>query len=173
MLQSQNHKLRAMEISDLPLLMELENHSEEWWLGANIAPISSEALKRYIVGDHDLYRDQQMRLILESSNKAVGAFDLYDLNPRNRRAGVGLAIAPVERGNGHAAAGLSLLVDYAFQHLSLHQLWAEIPSKNEQSVHLFQKAGFEFCGTLKDWIWDGHEWVDAILMQCVANIMSK
>lgn len=173
MLQSINHKLRAMEIADLPLLMELENHSEEWWLGANIAPISVEALKRYIVGDHDLYRDQQLRLILESSNQAVGAFDLYDLNQRNRRAGVGLAIAPGERGNGHAAAGLSLLVDYAFQHLLLHQLWAEIPSNNEQSVHLFQKAGFEIGGTLKDWIWNGHQWVDAIWMQCLTNEFSR
>ena len=170
MLKSSSHRLRAMEPTDLDLLFQLENSPSEWWMGAQLAPLSRATLERYIAGDHDLYRDLQLRLIIETRNgNAVGAVDLYQLDPRNRRAGVGVAIAPGHRKAGHAKAGLELLVSYAFEHLDLHQLWAEIPAMNDRSLTLFEKAGFATGGRFTDWIRAEGTWHDAIWVQCISN----
>jgi diamine N-acetyltransferase len=58
-----------------------------------------------------------------------------------------------------------LLADYASGHLGLHQLWAEVPKDNGDSLELFQGAGFEQKGIMKDWIWHGNDWHDASWMQ--------
>jgi diamine N-acetyltransferase len=57
--------------------------------------------------------------------------------------------------------------DYAFQHLGLHQLWAEIPASNGETVGLFEKQGFEQTGHLKDWIWRAPHWEDAVIVQAL------
>ncbi len=170
MLQSSSHRLRAMEPEDLDLLFQLENSTEEWWMGAQLAPLNKATLQRYINGDHDLYRDLQLRLIVETTEGvAVGAVDLYQLDPRNRRAGVGVAIAPGHRQAGHAKAGLQLLVDYASEHLGLHQLWAEIPAVNDPSLRLFEGAGFAKGGRFNDWIRHDQGWKDAIWVQRIST----
>ena len=39
MLKTDTHALRALEPSDSAFLFQLENASDEWWLGATIAPL--------------------------------------------------------------------------------------------------------------------------------------
>jgi diamine N-acetyltransferase len=170
MLKSDTHALRALEPTDSEFLYELENASEEWWLGATISPLGLETLKQFAGGQHDLYRDLQLRLMITTADgTTVGTVDLYQYEPRNRRAGVGIAILNRHRKQGHARAGLALMYDYAFQHLGLHQLWAEIPASNAETVQLFQAVGFEQSGHLKDWIWRAPHWEDAVLVQALMN----
>lgn len=167
MLESDTHRLRAMELRDVEFLFDIENQSDEWWLGSNLSPISRETLNAFVTGQHDLWRDLQLRLILEHKDTGdqVGAVDLYQLDPRNRRAGVGIVIRRSHRMQGHAQAGLALMMDYAFGHLGLHQLWAEVPAGLESSERLFKGAGFETNGTMKSWILKDDHWMDALWMQ--------
>tara|TARA_B100000575_G_C23088112_1_gene627194 strand:+ start:267 stop:785 length:519 start_codon:yes stop_codon:yes gene_type:complete len=166
MLKSNTHTLRALEPTDSEFLFQLENASDEWWVGATIAPLGRATLKQYASGQHDLYRDLQLRLMISTAQGAtVGTVDLYQYDPRNRRAGVGIAILNRYRRQGHARSGLALLREYAFQHLGLHQLWAEIPACNAETIQLFTSEGFEQSGDLKDWIWRAPHWEDAVLVQ--------
>ena len=169
MLKTDSHTLRALEPHDSKVLFQLENASDEWWLGATLAPLGRATLEQYASGQHDLYRDLQLRLMLDGSDgTTVGAVDLYQFEPRNRRAGIGIAILEQHRRQGHAHAGLALMRDYAFNHLGLHQVWAEIPARNTESLKLFESAGFEQSGRLTDWIWRAPHWEDAYLYQCLA-----
>lgn len=168
MLKSDTHALRALEPHDSAFLFDLENASDEWWLGATIAPLGRATLEQYANGQHDLYRDLQLRLMITTADgTTVGTVDLYQYEPRNRRAGVGIAVLKKYRRQGHAQAGLALMRDYAFQHLGLHQLWAEIPASNEDTVKLFEAQGFEQTGHLKDWIWRAPHWEDAVMVQAL------
>lgn len=170
MLKSDTHVLRALEPSDSESLFQLENTSSEWWLGATIVPFGRATLEQYASGQHDLYRDLQLRLMLETAEgEVVGAVDLYQFEPRNRRAGLGIAILAHHRQQGHARAGLQLMSAYAFQHLGLHQLWAEIPACNAESIALFESEGFEQSGRMHDWIWRAPKWEDALLFQRLAQ----
>ena len=145
---------------DSVCLHRWENASEDWWMGATVTPISREAMQAFADGTHDLYRDRQLRLMLDHSasgdmegdRMTVGALDLYDFEPRHRRAGIGVYIDPRFRRQGHAIMGLTLLVDYARLHLGLHQLFAEVPVSNASSMDLFRKLGFLKTGERRDWI---------------------
>lgn len=172
MLENETHRLRAMEPHDVELLYALENRSEEWWLGGALNPVSRETLKNFASGQHELWRDLQLRMMVETmqaNSQTVGAVDLYQLDPRNKRAGVGIVIEKSERRQGHAIAALELLQSYAFGHLGLHQLWAEIPTSNASSIELFEQAGFVKNGILSDWVLRGDYWEDVVLMQRVAS----
>lgn len=154
-----------MEPQDAHLLHQWENRSNEWWLGAQLAPISLEAMQRFAGGEHDVWADRQIRLMLEVAGQTVGAFDLYGVDPRNRKAGVGIAIGMAFRNQGHAQVGLAMLMSYAFDHLGLEMLFAEVPADNPASLRIFEQAAFTSRGILEKWVRRGAEFADVHLMQ--------
>ena len=92
----------------------------------------------------DIFETRQLRLIIESkqSGKPVGAIDLFDLDPYNCRAGVGILIYDKrDQGQGYASQALSSLIRYGFQVLGLNQLYCDIPSHNIRSPGAVQKQG--------------------------------
>ena len=154
-------KLRALEPEDLDVFYKWENDTDLWSLGSTLAPYSRYELKQYILSQKDIYEAKQLRFIIENiiDKKAVGTIDLYDFDPHNCRAAVGVMIDRDYQGTGLAAESLSLLCEYAFFFLKLHQLYAYIPVKNEPSKRLFARCGFKDRGLLFDWIQtaDGYE----------------
>ena len=78
-------------------------------------------------------------------------------NPQNRNAGCG-------------SEALQLVVDFAFNQLQVHQLYANIGSDNEISRQLFTKFGFQNIGTKKDWIKVNNAYKDEHLFQLINNI---
>ena len=60
---------------------------------------------------------------------------------------------------------MSLLCDYAFSTLDLHQLYANILEDNETSIHLFQKMGFEEIGVKKEWVRTNQGFKNEIMYQ--------
>lgn len=147
--------LRAVDPEDLDFIYALENDPSMWHLGNTTAPYSKFTIREYLENAHrDIYEVKQLRLaICNPSGSAIGVIDLYDYDPLHRRAGVGIAIAQhADRTKGYASAALQLLVDYAFNHLMLHQLYASIGQDNDASKRLFEKLRFRESGIKTDWI---------------------
>ena len=165
-LENEKIKLRAPEPEDLDVLYKWENDTELWSLGGTLAPYSRYDLKQYILSEKDIYETKQLRFIIENiaDKKAVGAIDLYDFDPHNQRAAVGIMVDRAYQGNGLATEALNLLCEYAFSFLKLHQLFAYVPVKNESSKKLFDHCGFKDRGLLSDWIQavDGYEDVQIV-----------
>ena len=164
------HRIRAMETKDVDSLCTWENESSDWWMGANLQPISREAMMLFVRGASDLYQSRQCRWMLDHKTsegwQTTGALDLYDFEPRQRRAGVAIHIGTQHRRQGHALAGLKLLERYAGQHLDLHQLYAEIPAGHDVSRRLFARAGYTETGVRKSWVRTPHgHWDDLITAQ--------
>lgn len=175
MLENAKHRLRAVEPEDANLLHRWENDDKTWWLGGSVTPYSKATLMKFATGDHDLYRDKQLRLMLDYKNNdgawiTVGAVDLYDFDPRNSRAGVGVVVDLNHRKKGHGGLGLELLREYAFQHLALNQLFAEVPESHKSSISLFNNAGYISCETRKNWVRGVNSWEDVILMQLLNRV---
>ena len=68
---------------------------------------------------------------------------------------------------GLAQSALLQLLDYSLRVLHLHQLYAVVPKANQASVDLFTRVGFKINAELKDWLFDGENYNDAILMQYI------
>lgn len=98
--------------------------------------------------------------------RTVGAVDLFDYDPLNQRAGVGILIHRADdRGRGYASDALSTLCRYARECLRLHQLWCEIDTENIPSLRLFHGAGFSECGVKRDWQWSPEGYRDIRILQ--------
>ena len=127
-------KLRKLEPSDLPYLYQWENDASAWADGANHNPLSQQDLRDYIASTTgDIYKDGQLRLIIESISPkdglTIGCIDLFDFDPRNGRAAIGMYIAPEYRGKGVGHQALEQLEAYAFDFLHLRVLYAVIAMK--------------------------------------------
>ena len=135
-------KLRKIEPTDLPFLYQWENDASVWADGANHNPLSQQDLRNYIESTTgDIYRDGQLRLIIEDK-ATLGFIDLFDFDPRNRRAAIGMYIAPEHRGKGVGKEALRLLEGYAFGHLNMRVLYAVIATKNIACTTLYRNAGY-------------------------------
>ena len=160
--------LRALEPEDLDLLYTIENDRQLWWVGTQTAPYSRYRLRDYIANaQNDIYKDEQVRFVIEADNKAVGLIDLFNFSPKEQRAEVGIALLAEAQGRGVAHEALTLLIQYARDILHLHQIYAIVPTTNTPSIHLHQATSFKPAAQLKDWLQHSGKYEDAILMQLI------
>ncbi|MBR4995606.1 MAG: GNAT family N-acetyltransferase [Alistipes sp.] len=163
-------RLRALEPQDIDAVYNWENDTTLWRESGTMAPFSRHALMRFIEEQqYDIYATRQQRLIIESSIEGeaviVGAIDLFDFDPQNLRAGVGIVISADYRQQGYGHDALETIERYARQVLHLHQLWCSMAARNEASINLFRGAGFVECGRRREWILTPQGAEDEILMQ--------
>lgn len=162
--------LRPLEPEDLDFVHEVENNEDFWEVSATQSPYSKYMIKKYLENAHrDIYEVKQLRLVICNFNhKAVGLIDLFDLDPKNKRAAIGILIAdPADRKKGYGAESISLICDYSFRHLALHQVYASVTTGNEASVKLFESLGFTCAGVKKDWILVENQYKDEALYQLI------
>ena len=74
-----------------------------------------------------------------------------------------------DRNKGVASEAIQLLCQYSFDTLNLHQLFANVASDNQTSIHLFKKMGFEEVGVKKDWIFSQGDFKNEILYQKISK----
>lgn len=161
-------RLRALEPQDLDVMYSWENNIATWRVSGTVAPFSRHILSRLIdEQQYDIFATRQMRLVIEDieSSNVVGAVDLFEYDPLNRRAGIGIIVDPKYRQQGFAHDALCCVEKYGKVHLHLHQLWCSTLSDNRASIKLFTKAGYQECGRRKDWIIESQGPTDEILMQ--------
>ena len=160
--------LRAIEPEDIELLYSWENDPEIWEVSHTLVPYSKYILALYIKNsDKDIYETKQLRLMIDTNEgKTIGAIDLFDFEPYHSRVGVGLLIHNKEdRSKGYASEALDLLISFCFKKLNIHQIYANIESRNKISLGLFEKHGFRICGTKKEWLRTDSGWKDEMMLQ--------
>lgn len=164
---SMDIRLRAMEPEDLDTLYKIENDMALWDVGMTNVPYSRYALHNYMSGvSNDIYADRQVRLIIERKDGVVvGMVDLVNFDPRHKRAEIGIVIEKRYRRQGYASMALSCMAEYSKSILHLHQLYVIVDASNVASVSLFKKMGYTATSYLKEWLYDGSNYHDAVLMQ--------
>ena len=160
-------RLRALEPEDLDAMYGWENDTDSWRVSGTVAPFSRHVLSRLIDEQQfDIYATRQMRLVIETlDGSAVGAVDMFEFDPQNLRAGVGIIVAPPYRNQGFALDALQTLERYVRDVLRMHQLWCSVGADNDASLALFRKAGYAECGRRKEWILTPNGAIDEVLMQ--------
>lgn len=170
-----NIRLRKLEPTDLPFLYQWENDASAWADADNHNPLSQQDLRAYIESTTgDIYRDGQLRLMIESAEEealgrggllhsveTLGCIDLFDLDIRNRKAAIGMYIAPSVRGKGIGEQAVIELEKYASSILHLRMIYAIISVHNKPCTHLYENLGYHPSSPLLDWTLEG----DAVIWQ--------
>lgn len=170
-LQGNTIFLRALEPEDLEFIYSIENNEGIWEVSNTQTPYSRFLIRQYLENAHqDIYEAKQLRLAIceKDGFTALGLIDLFDFDPANQRAGIGIIIRNEEhRNKGVGKEALGLLIDYAFHKLQLHQLYANIDTGNAASIALFTNFGFEQIGVKKDWNRVDNQYKDEALYQLI------
>ena len=172
-LKGQNIYLRALEPNDLEFVYAVENDESVWEVSHTQTPYSRFLISQYLENaNQDIYEAKQLRLAICTFDDdcAIGLIDIFEFDPKNNRAGIGILIKDNEnRNQGVGSEALELLIKYTFVHLNLHQLYANISTENEASLSLFTKFGFQNIGTKKEWNLVKGKYKDETLFQLINN----
>ncbi len=171
-LSGQNIYLRALEPEDLEFVYAIENDEKIWEISNTQTPYSKFLIREYLKNARqDIFQARQLRLAIcmQRSFQPIGLIDLFDYDPKNNRAGVGILIRDeADRNTGIGSEALGLLIDYAFRRLALHQLYANIDTGNSASLKLFANFGFVQVGVKRDWNYTSGGYRDEALFQLIA-----
>ena len=164
-------KLRALEVEDVDILYRWENDPNVWKVSGTMAPFSKYILRRFIEEQrYDIFETRQLRLVIESKStgRPVGTIDLFDIDPYNRRAGVGVLIYNKDdEGHGYASSALQALIRYSFHILGLNQLYCNVLSNNTRSLNLFKSKDFSVVGLKREWVRSTTDWLDEYMLQLI------
>lgn len=171
MLKGENINMRALEPSDLELLYQWENDSSIWKVSQTLTPYSKHILTQFLETAHlDIFTTKQLRLMIIKEGFSIGTIELFDYDPVNSRAGIGILIAQEnERRKGYAKEALGLMIEYAFKHLKINQLYCNISSSNKISLNLFSSLDFILVGVKKKWNKTSVGWEDELLFQLLCD----
>lgn len=178
MMNKNNITLRAPEPRDAETIYRWENDCSIWHLSNTVSPYSLYQIEQFILNAaHDIYAIRQQRFMIDltqnNASTAVGSIDLYDFDPVNLRAGIGILIDEPFRNKDVASIALEILTNYCFEVLKLHQVYCSIADNNEASIRLFRKSGFVLCGNRREWVMINGEWHDEFFYQKLNNQQSK
>ncbi len=171
-MNKENILLRAPEPGDVDFLYKLENDQKLWHLSNITVPFSRFDLEQYIMlADKDVFAAKQARFIIELNKSdrksAIGTIDLFDVEPKHLRAGIGIMIIEEKRSLGYAGTALDILIDYSFNLLGLHQLFCNVEKDNLISLKLFRNKGFIVSGEKKEWNRRNNKWIDELFLQLI------
>ena len=145
--------LRALEPSDIKILMQLENDESYWKYSNTTEPFSKKLLTSFIAEQkRDIFEVKQKRYVISNQNiPTLGFIDLFNFEPLHRRAGVGILIIEKFRGKGLGKKALDLLISHSKKNLNINCLFANIAFENKASISLFKSSVFIKVGLKKSW----------------------
>lgn len=157
--------LRAIERTDLPILLEWRNKPEFRMFFREHKELNMENQQSWFDNYVILDSNTRMFAIIElSTQELIGACGLCYIDWVNRSADFSIYI-----GKNDLYIDDILSIDaalsmekYAFEELNLHRLWAEIYSIDEKKIKFFNKLQFEQEGQLKETHWTTGRWVDSL-----------
>ena len=163
--------LRALELEDVEFLFEIENNGSLWKISDTILPFSKYHLEKYIKESNlDIFSEKQFRFVICLENKTpVGLIDIFDFDPINHRAGIGIVIKSTHRKRGYALESVKLIEDISKKDLQIHQLFVNVGINNKNSLSLFKKLGYNKVGIKKEWNYSNGRYTDEILFQKILS----
>ncbi len=99
------------------------------------------------------------------TNRPIGCTYLRDIDHTHKKAEYGVFIGETEmRGKGLGKEMLQLTVQYAFQTLGLHKVFARALADNQASIQCFLSGGFEKEAYLKEDVCINGKYRDVVLL---------
>ncbi len=117
--------------------------------------------------EHDWYKekkedDSKIPLVIyhKEDQKIIGVLELDITDIKSRVAEIGFHIDVNYHSNCIGTEFAKLAVEYGFNELNLHKIWARVYEFNDKSLGLLKKIGFKQEGTLREHAYMKGEYVD-------------
>ena len=155
-------KIRRAEPDDYVAVYEMFA-SPDVYAGTLQLPYPSRELWRKRIGE---VQEGIFNLVAVVDDRVVGMLSIETFpRPRRRHAGrIGISVHNEFQGKGVGTALMAAGVDLADNWLNLTRLELEVYSDNEAAIHLYERFGFTYEGTLRQHAFRDGKYVDSNMM---------
>jgi RimJ/RimL family protein N-acetyltransferase len=117
-----------------------------------------------------LSKEHNYSIIDNKTNALIGNCGYVDLNHLHQTAEAGIFIGNKNYwGQGYGTEALTLLLNYGFKALNLHNVVLRTYSFNERAIRAYQKVGFKIIGKRREALLRGKERHDIIILDILDN----
>jgi len=156
-------RLRPLEKSDAPLLVEWMNDHEITKYLLNYLPISIEEEEEWIAKQT---KDRSKCIVwgIDLEGFLIGTVGI-GFDHRRGTSTLGISIGDKTRwGQGYGAEAILLVLSYAFGTLNLRKVSLKVHATNKRARACYAKCGFRQEGRLKEDVYVQGKYLDTILM---------
>jgi ribosomal-protein-alanine N-acetyltransferase len=159
-LQSKKVFLRPPTVEDFAEISALYKASRQFHRGLVQAPIKKKAFDKYIV-QSELDASEYFLICRSQDDKIAGSINLSQIFRGNfKNAYLGYYLAEEFSRKGYMTEAVRLILRFAFRHLKLHRLEANVQPGNAASIAVLQKTGFTKEGFSQKYLKIGGRWRD-------------
>jgi RimJ/RimL family protein N-acetyltransferase len=145
-------------LNDMEILVNLQLYN---------GVISSEHEKAFL---SNLSKDHNYSIIDLEKDELIGNCGFMDIDNLNQTAEVGIFIGNKNYWNkGYGTEALTLLLDYGFKALNLHNIQLRVYGYNKHAKRCYEKAGFKQIGIRREALHRNLEKHDIIYMDILSN----
>ncbi len=160
--------LSPLDVEDAPLFTQWVNDYDITRY-LTLSPMSiSEISEREFL--EKVSREHHYAVVDLKNDRLLGTCGFLSVDHLNQTGEVGLFIGVKDVwGQGYGAEALSLLVDYGFRVLNLHNVMLQVRSYNERAIRCYEKIGFARFGVRTGAILREGQRHDMIYMEITAD----
>ena len=105
-----------------------------------------------------------------TNNELIGNCSLFRIDHLNQTAKTGLFIGRKDIWNkGYGTEALSLLLDYGFKALNLHNISLQVYEYNERAIKIYEKIGFKKIGIRREALYRNMKRHNIVYMDILAD----
>jgi RimJ/RimL family protein N-acetyltransferase len=118
----------------------------------------------------NLSKEHNYSIIDLETDELIGNCGFSEVDNLNQTGEVGIFIGNKNFwGKGYGAETLTLLLDYGFKALNLHNIQLRVYGYNKRAIKSYEKVGFKLIGTRRNALYRNMERHNIIFMDILAN----
>jgi RimJ/RimL family protein N-acetyltransferase len=174
-IKGDNVSLLPLNMKNVNLYVKWENDPKVRLYGRNAAPLTIEDFKKYLESTGERTRSEfHLEIWHNQDKKPIGSTGIFRISWYDRRAYLGLSIGePQYWGQNLCTEITKLMIEYAFNELNLHKIYAFIAAPNKGSWRCAEKNGFQREGVLKEDKFISCKYIDYYFYSLLKDYWSK
>lgn len=118
-------------------------------------------------------RKYTLAIALKEEPELIGSCDLDVANLENKEGWIGYCLNRQFWGKGYTTETAEALLEFGFQRLGLHRIFATVDPDNIPSIHVLEKIGMQREGHLREHKWVKAKWRDSLLYATLESEWNK
>lgn len=159
--------LRSLRLSDSAEMYKYRSDPRvsrfQMWEPQDLAEVLS-----FIKGLLDLKPDTpgswyQLGITLKETGILIGDCGLHFPTSKPDQVEIGITLSCLHQGKGYATEAVERILEYLFEGLGKHRVYALVDPRNGASIRLLERVGMRREGHLRESVWIKGEWADDVI----------